>query len=60
MQVQNKFLVNFVEWILNNLKIVVCDILLRDVKMFVIFVGNSMVIQELFYCICDLFVFMFC
>lgn len=38
----------FVEWIPNNVKIAVCDIPPRGLKMSATFVGNSTAIQEIF------------
>lgn len=38
----------FVEWIPNNVKIAVCDIAPRGLKMSATFVGNSTAIQEIF------------
>lgn len=48
MSVQNKNSSYFVEWIPNNVKIAVCDIPPRGLKMSATFVGNSTAIQELF------------
>lgn len=46
--VQNKNSSYFVEWIPNNVKIAVCDIPPRGLKMSGTFIGNSTAIQEIF------------
>ncbi|XP_043856793.1 tubulin beta-2A chain-like [Dromiciops gliroides] len=58
--VQNKNNSYFVEWITNNVKIAMCDIPPRGLKMFATFNGNNMAIQELFKCISEQFMAMFC
>ena len=45
---QNKNLSYFVEWIPNNIKSGVCDILPMGLKLAVTFLGNTTAIQELF------------
>ncbi|CDQ56006.1 unnamed protein product [Oncorhynchus mykiss] len=46
--IQNKNSSYFVEWIPNNVKVAVCDIAPRGLKMASTFIGNSTAIQELF------------
>ncbi|KAK7818064.1 hypothetical protein U0070_014659 [Myodes glareolus] len=46
--IQNKNSSYFVEWIPNNVKVAVCDIPPRGLKMASTFIGNSTAIQELF------------
>ena len=46
--VQNKNSSYFVEWIPNNVKVAVCDIPPRGLKMSATFIGNSTAIQEIF------------
>merc|ERR1711964_771780 len=48
LNVQNKNSSYFVEWIPNNMKVGVCDIPPKGLKMAVTFVGNSTAIQEMF------------
>jgi hypothetical protein len=48
LNVQNKNSSYFVEWIPNNVKIAVCDIPPRGLKMSATFIGNSTAIQEIF------------
>lgn len=48
LSVQNKFSNNFVEWIPNNVKVAVCDVPPKGLKMSGTFVGNSTAIQEIF------------
>merc|ERR1711893_166800 len=48
LNIQNKNSSYFVEWIPNNVKIAVCDIPPRGLKMAATFIGNSTAIQELF------------
>lgn len=48
LNIQNKNSSHFVEWIPNNVKIAVCDIPPRGLKMAATFIGNSTAIQELF------------
>ncbi|UYV80359.1 TUBB4A [Cordylochernes scorpioides] len=48
LNIQNKNSSYFVEWIPNNVKIAVCDIPPRGLKMAATFVGNSTAIQEIF------------
>ena len=59
LNVQNKNSSYFVEWIPNNVKIAVCDIPPRGLKMSATFVGNSTAIQELFKRISEQFTAMF-
>ncbi|KAF9418142.1 hypothetical protein HW555_004952 [Spodoptera exigua] len=49
----------FVEWIPNNLKVAVCDIPPRGLKMSATFIGNSTAIQEIFKRISEQFTAMF-
>ncbi|XP_010857413.1 PREDICTED: tubulin beta-6 chain [Bison bison bison] len=49
----------FVEWIPNNVKVAVCDIPPRGLKMSATFIGNSTAIQELFKRISEQFSAMF-
>ena len=48
LNVQNKNSSYFVEWIPNNIKVGVCDIPPKGLKMAVCFVGNTTAIQEMF------------
>ena len=48
LNVQNKNSSYFVEWIPNNVKVAVCDIPPRGLKMSATFIGNTTAIQELF------------
>ena len=48
LNIQNKNSSYFVEWIPNNVKVAVCDIPPRGLKMAATFIGNSTAIQELF------------
>ncbi|XP_018412359.1 PREDICTED: tubulin beta-6 chain isoform X6 [Nanorana parkeri] len=57
--VQNKNSSYFVEWIPNNVKVAVCDIPPRGLKMASTFIGNSTAIQELFKRISEQFSAMF-
>ncbi|RVE42646.1 hypothetical protein evm_012698 [Chilo suppressalis] len=49
----------FVEWIPNNVKVAVCDVPPRGLKMAATFVGNSTAIQEIFKRISEQFTVMF-
>uniref|UniRef100_A0A8C2PBS3 Tubulin beta chain n=2 Tax=Capra hircus TaxID=9925 RepID=A0A8C2PBS3_CAPHI len=49
----------FVEWIPNNVKVAVCDIPPRGLKMLATFISNSTAIQELFKSILEQFMAMF-
>jgi hypothetical protein len=49
----------FVEWIPHNLKVAVCDVPPRGLKMAATFVGNSTAIQEIFKRISEQFTAMF-
>ncbi|XP_021565136.1 tubulin beta chain-like isoform X2 [Carlito syrichta] len=60
LNVQNKNSSYFVEWIPNNLKTAVCNILPCGLKTAVTFIGNSTVIQELFKRISEQLMAMFC
>lgn len=57
--VQNKNSSNFVEWIPNNVKVAVCDIPPRGLKMSSTFIGNTTAIQEIFKRILEQFTVMF-
>ena len=59
LNVQNKNSSYFVEWIPNNVKVAVCDIPPRGLKMASTFIGNSTAIQELFKRISEQFTAMF-
>ena len=59
LNIQNKNSSYFVEWIPNNVKIAVCDIPPRGLKMAATFIGNSTAIQELFKRISEQFTAMF-
>ncbi|XP_072382745.1 tubulin beta-1 chain-like [Diabrotica undecimpunctata] len=48
LSIQNKNSSYFVEWIPNNVKVAVCDIPPRGLKMSATFIGNTTAIQELF------------
>lgn len=48
LSVQNKNSSYFVEWIPNNVKVAVCDIPPRGLKMSATFIGNTTAIQEIF------------
>ncbi|XP_015786335.1 tubulin beta chain isoform X1 [Tetranychus urticae] len=56
---QNKNSSNFVEWIPNNVKVAVCDIPPRGLKMSGTFIGNTTAIQVIFKRICEQFTAMF-
>ncbi|XP_065272846.1 tubulin beta-3 chain [Emys orbicularis] len=57
--IQSKNSSYFVEWIPNNVKVAVCDIPPRGLKMSSTFIGNSTAIQELFKRISEQFTAMF-
>ncbi|XP_053622864.1 tubulin beta chain-like [Plodia interpunctella] len=57
--VQDKNSSYFVEWIPNNVKVAVCDVPPRGLKMAATFVGNSTAIQEIFKRISEQFTVMF-
>ncbi|XP_004922155.1 tubulin beta chain-like [Bombyx mandarina] len=57
--VQDKNSSYFVEWIPNNVKVAVCDVPPRGVKMAATFVGNTTAIQEIFKRISEQFTLMF-
>lgn len=57
--IQNKNSSYFVEWIPNNVKVAVCDIPPRGLKMSSTFIGNSTAIQEIFKRISEQFTVMF-
>ncbi|XP_041983774.1 tubulin beta chain-like isoform X1 [Aricia agestis] len=57
--IQNKNSSYFVEWIPNNLKVSVCDIPPRGLKMSATFIGNTTAIQEVFKRISEQFTAMF-
>ena len=59
LNIQNKNSSYFVEWIPNNVKVAVCDIPPRGLKMASTFIGNSTAIQELFKRISEQFTAMF-
>ncbi|KAI1308999.1 Tubulin beta-2 chain [Halotydeus destructor] len=56
---KNKNSAYFVEWIPNNVKVAVCDIPPRGLKMSGTFIGNSTAIQEIFKRISEQFTAMF-
>ncbi|XP_023942209.1 tubulin beta chain isoform X2 [Bicyclus anynana] len=57
--VQDKNSSYFVEWIPNNVKVAVCDVPPRGLKMAATFVGNTTAIQEIFKRISEQFTLMF-
>lgn len=57
--VQNKNASFFADWIPSNVKVAVCDIAPRGLKMSSTFIGNSTAIQELFKRVSDQFTAMF-
>lgn len=59
MNVQSKNTSYFVEWIPNNVKVAVCDIPPRGLKMSATFIGNSTAIQEIFKRVSEQFTAMF-
>lgn len=59
LNVQNKNNAYFVEWIPNNVKVAVCDIPPRGLKMSATFIGNTTAIQEIFKRISEQFTVMF-
>ncbi|XP_017478183.1 PREDICTED: tubulin beta chain-like [Rhagoletis zephyria] len=59
LNVQSKNSSYFVEWIPNNVKVAVCDIPPRGLKMSATFIGNSTAIQEIFKRIAEQFTAMF-
>ncbi|XP_062557276.1 tubulin beta chain-like [Armigeres subalbatus] len=59
MNVQSKNNSYFVEWIPNNVKVAVCDIPPRGLKMSATFIGNTTAIQEIFKRISEQFTAMF-
>jgi len=59
LNVQTKNSSYFVEWIPNNVKVAVCDIPPRGLKMSGTFIGNSTAIQEIFKRISEQFTAMF-
>lgn len=59
LNVQNKNSSYFVEWIPNNVKVAVCDIPPRGLKMSSTFIGNTTAIQEIFKRISEQFTVMF-
>ncbi|XP_029723570.2 tubulin beta chain [Aedes albopictus] len=59
MNVQSKNSSYFVEWIPNNVKVAVCDIPPRGLKMSATFIGNSTAIQEIFKRVSEQFTAMF-
>ncbi len=59
LNVTNKNTSYFVEWIPNNVKLAVCDIPPRGLKMSGTFIGNSTAIQELFKRVSEQFTAMF-
>jgi len=59
LNVQNKNSSYFVEWIPNNIKVSVCDIPPKGLKMAVAFAGNSTAIQEMFKRVAEFFTAMF-
>ncbi|TDG49242.1 hypothetical protein AWZ03_004331 [Drosophila navojoa] len=59
LNVQSKNSSYFVEWIPNNVKVAVCDIPPRGLKMSATFIGNTTAIQEIFKRISEQFTAMF-
>ncbi|EAT43523.1 AAEL005052-PA [Aedes aegypti] len=59
LNVQSKNSSYFVEWIPNNVKVAVCDIAPRGLKMSATFIGNTTAIQEIFKRISEQFTAMF-
>ncbi|XP_041974220.1 tubulin beta-4B chain-like [Aricia agestis] len=59
LNIQNKNSAYFVEWIPNNVKVAVCDIPPRGLKMAATFVGNTTAIQTVFKVISERFMPMF-
>ncbi|KAH8306212.1 hypothetical protein KR018_004233, partial [Drosophila ironensis] len=59
LNVQSKNSSYFVEWIPNNVKVAVCDVPPRGLKMSATFIGNSTAIQEIFKRISEQFTAMF-
>ncbi|KAH8246978.1 hypothetical protein KR032_006101, partial [Drosophila birchii] len=59
LNVQSKNSSYFVEWIPNNVKVAVCDIPPRGLKMSATFIGNSTAVQEIFKRISEQFTAMF-
>lgn len=59
LNIQNKNSAYFVEWIPNNVKVAVCDIAPRGLKMSSTFIGNTTAIQEIFRRISEQFTVMF-
>ncbi|XP_038117449.1 tubulin beta chain isoform X2 [Culex quinquefasciatus] len=57
--IQSKNSSYFVEWIPNNVKVAVCDIAPRGLKMSATFIGNTTAIQEIFKRISEQFTAMF-
>ncbi|XP_052861176.1 tubulin beta chain-like isoform X2 [Anopheles cruzii] len=57
--IQSKNSGYFVEWIPNNVKVAVCDIAPRGLKMSATFIGNTTAIQEIFKRISEQFTAMF-
>uniref|UniRef100_A0A2M4ACE6 Tubulin beta chain n=1 Tax=Anopheles triannulatus TaxID=58253 RepID=A0A2M4ACE6_9DIPT len=59
LNIQSKYSGYFVEWIPNNVKVAVCDIAPRGLKMSATFIGNTTAIQEIFKRISEQFTAMF-
>ncbi|XP_050684694.1 tubulin beta-4B chain-like [Leptidea sinapis] len=59
LNIQNKNSTYFVEWIPNNIKVAVCDIPPRGLKMASTFIGNTTAIQSIFKRVSEQFVAMF-
>ncbi|XP_052898891.1 tubulin beta chain-like isoform X2 [Anopheles moucheti] len=59
LNIQSKYNSYFVEWIPNNVKVAVCDIAPRGLKMSATFIGNTTAIQEIFKRISEQFTAMF-
>ncbi|XP_049884235.1 tubulin beta chain-like [Pectinophora gossypiella] len=59
LSIQNKNSSYFVEWIPHNLKVAVCDVPPRGLKMSATFIGNSTAVQEIFKRISEQFTAMF-
>ncbi|KAJ2941836.1 hypothetical protein O0L34_g15769 [Tuta absoluta] len=59
LSIQDKNSSYFVEWIPNNVKVAVCDVPPRGLKMAATFVGNTTAIQEIFKRVSEQFTVMF-
>ncbi|KAF4091418.1 hypothetical protein AMELA_G00036660 [Ameiurus melas] len=59
LDVQNRYRINFVDWVPKNMKTAVCDIPPRGLEMAATFIGNNTAIKELFKRISEQFTAMF-